>query len=394
MPATSSPSPTPLPLSGVRVLDLSRLLPGPWATWQLVAMGADVLRVESPGVGDYARLTPPMIGGASALFTVLNRGKRSITVDLKTAAGRQLVLELADRADVVFEQFRPGVLDRLGLGWEVLRARKADAILCSLTGYGQTGPLATAAGHDMNYQALAGVLHLQGTADAPTLSTPPMADLAGASAAVSAVLGALLHRERAGEGQHLDVSLTEAVGAFAAPFLAGWNAAVAQGDAPAGRGEALLDGGLAQYSVYRTKDGGHLAVGALEPKFFARFAGVCGHPEWMQVPALPGPRQAELKDAVARAVAGRTREEWEEALSGIDCCVTVVRRPDELAAVQHFRERGALEERGGVSWPASVLGPALTGPPVEPGADTDAVLAELGYGPKKVATLRAAGVVE
>ena len=386
-------------LEGIRVLDLSRLLPGPFATWQLASMGADVLRVESPGLGDYARVMPPMLGRVSALFHVINRGKRSIVLDLKQESGREILLSLVRESDVVFEQFRPGVMDRLGLGYETLKQQKSDVILCSLTGYGQTGPLAPAAGHDMNYLALSGVLHMQGTAGGPpALGTPPTADLVGAQTAVTAILGALLRRGTTGEGAWLDVSMTDAAAGFAAPFIASWNAALADHEEPAERGRALLTGGIAQYAVYETKDGGHLAVGALEPKFFKRFAELCGHPEWMEVPPLPVTTQPELRAAVAAVVALRTRDEWHEALDGTDCCVTVVRRPDEIADQPQIAHRGLLrtaEHEGTlVHWPDSPVGPPLKGGPAEPGADTDAVLARLGFTREAISGLRAAGAVE
>jgi len=391
------PWPSPC-LDGVRVLDLTRLLPGPFATWQLAAMGADVLRVESPGLGDYARVMPPMIGPVSALFHVINRGKRSIVVNLKSDEGRAVVRDLVRQSDVVFEGFRPGVMARLGLDYATLRELKEDIILCSLTGYGQTGPLASAAGHDMNYVALSGVLHMNGTAGGlPAVGTPPTADLVGAWTAVVQILGALLRRATTGQGQHLDVAMSEAVAAFTGPFIAGWNAELAAGGTPAERGEALLSGGIAQYRIYETKDGGHLAVGALEPKFFQQFSTLCGHPEWMAVPPLLGDGQPALIAAVAEVVASKTRDEWEEALAGTDCCVTVVRRPDELGAQEQFAARGMLgrAEHGGteVVWPETPVGPPLTGAPPSPGQHTDEVLAELGVGAERIAQLREMGAV-
>ena len=386
-------------LDGVRVLDLSRLLPGPYATWLLGAMGADVLRIESPGLGDYARWMPPMLGPVSAMFHVINRGKRSMVVDLKTDAGRAIVLKLVAQSDVVFEQFRPGVLDRLGIGYDVLRAAKEDVILCSLTGYGQTGPMAGAAGHDMNYQALAGVLWLQGSRGGPpALSTPPMADLVGAQTAVTAVVGALLRRERTGEGAWLDVSMTDAVAGFAAPFVAAINALVASGEPEPTRGDGLLSGGLAQYNVYACKDDGWLAVGALEPKFFARFAAVCAHPEWMKIPALPSPQQAQLRADVGAVVATRTRDEWEAALEGVDCCVTVIRQPGETAREPQLVARGLVRHgppgQESVGWADTPLGPPVEGSPPGVGEHTDEVLGELGMDAGTIETLRASGVVE
>ncbi len=386
-------------LDGIRILDLSRLLPGPYATWLLGAMGADVLRVESPGLGDYARWMPPMLGPVSAMFHVINRGKRSIVVDLKTDAGREIVLKLVAGSDVVFEQFRPGVLDRLGIGYDVLRGVKPDVILCSLTGYGQTGPMAQAAGHDMNYQALAGVLALQGSRGGPpALSTPPMADLVGAQTAVTAVVGALFRRLRTGEGAWLDVSMTDSVAGFAAPFVAALNALVDAGEPEPPRGDGLLSGGLAQYNVYECRDGGWLAVGALEPKFFARFAAVCEHPEWMQIPALPNPLQRQLRADIAAVVAGRTQQDWEQALAGVDCCVTVVRQPAQTPHEPQLQARGLLRQGPpgleSVGWADTPLGPPIQGAPPGVGQHTDEVLAALGLDPEAIRAMRASGVVE
>ena len=393
--ACAAPAPC---LQGVRVLDLTRLLPGPFASWQLAAMGADVLRVESPGLGDYARFMPPMLGPVSALYHVLNRGKRSIVVDLKQDAGRELVLDLVAQSDVVFEQFRPGVMARLGLSYEVLAARKPDVILCSVSGYGQTGPMAGDAGHDMNFLALSGMLHMQGSlGGGPALGTPPTADLVGAQTAVIAILGALLRRASTGEGQWLDVSLTDAIAGFAAPMVAAWNTAVAAGGEPEPRGRGLLSGGLAQYSVYETQDGGHLAVGALEPKFFEIFAHLCAHPEWMAVPALLVPEQEALRASVAAVVAGRTRDEWEAALRGVDCCVTVVRRPDEIGADPQLAARGFLRSEtlvgAPVHWADTPVGAPLRGSAPLPGAHTDEVLAGLGLTASQIEALRSSGAV-
>lgn len=380
-------------LQGIRVLDLTRLLPGPYASWILASMGAEVLKVEGPSPGDYARAMPPHLGAVGAMFHVVNRGCRSLAIDLKNPAGRDLLLQLVPRFDVVFEQFRPGVMDRLGLGYDALRAAREDIILCSLSGYGQTGPLRDAAGHDLNYQAHAGQLWLGGNRDeAPPVPTIPTADLCGAMNAVTAIVGALLRRERQGGGAWLDISMTDSVAALGAPFVAAWTG---MGEQAWKRGGALLGGGLANYAIYPTKDGQHLAVGALEPKFFVRFATICGHPEWAQTPPLPGPWQEPLRVQVAAAVASRTREEWEAALDGVDCCVTPVLDPAEAMERPLFRERGLTsEETSGAVWVEHPLGPATAGAAPQHGEHTDAVVRdELGLDDGAVAALRAAGVL-
>jgi alpha-methylacyl-CoA racemase len=381
--------PLPQPcLEGVRILDLTRLLPGPFASWLLLSMGADVIKVEDTGPGDYARYMPPMIGASSAMHHVVNRGKRSIAVDLKTEEGRQIVLELAASADVVFEQFRPGVIDRLGIGYDALRAVKSDVILCSLTGYGQTGPLAPAAGHDMNYQALVGALYLQGEAGRKAnMTAVPMADLAGSWASVTAILGALLRRAATGEGAHLDIAMSDAVGVMAAPFTSGWTVD------PYERGTSLLTGGLACYDTFPTSDGRTLAVGALEPKFFARFAEIVGHPEWSGASLSPGPAQTELHAQVAAVVAERTLEQWLDALGDADCCVTPVLTPQEAGDHPHIAFRGLRGHSEGATWVESPFGPAPTAPAPTQGQHTDAVLTEIGRSAEAIGSLRASGVV-
>jgi crotonobetainyl-CoA:carnitine CoA-transferase CaiB-like acyl-CoA transferase len=381
--------PLPQPcLEGIRILDLTRLLPGPFATWLLASMGAEIIKVEDTGPGDYARFMPPMLGGASAMHHVMNRGKRSIAVDLKKPEGRAIVLDLAAGCDVVFEQFRPGVIERLGIGWDALKAVKPDVILCSLTGYGQTGPLAHAAGHDMNYQALVGALYLQGEAGSKAgVTAIPMADLAGSWASVTAILGALLRRSATGEGAHLDIAMTDAVGVMAAPFTSGWTVE------PYERGRSLLTGGLACYATFPTKDGRTLAVGALEPKFFARFADIAGHPEWEGASPYPGPEQTELHAAVAAVVAGRTLDEWVAALGDSDCCTTPVLTPAEAGEHPHIEARGLRGRSGAASWVESPFGPAPQAPAPAQGEHTDAILVELGRSRDAIASMRANGVV-
>ena len=381
-----------LPLQGVRVLDLSRLLPGPYASWLLASMGAEVLRVEGPTSPDYTRAMPPVVDGLSAFFRVLNRGKRSIVVDLKQDAGREIVLDLVERSDVLLEQFRPGVLDRLGLGPAALAARKADLIVCSITGYGQTGPRAQEAGHDLNYEALSGLLWMSGHAGGRPPNPPiPHADLAGSMNAVIGVLGALLHRQRTGEGSRLDVSMTESVGALAAPFLAGWSLGQ---ERAAGRGGDVLTGAMAQYRTYACSDGEYLAVGALEPKFFARFAAALGHPEWAGLLPMPGPHQAPLIAEVEAVIATQPRDHWAELLRDVDCCVTPVLHPAEAMREPQFTERDAVGRAGEAAWIESPAGPVTGGLAPHAGQDTREVLVELGLDAAAIDALVAARVVE
>jgi alpha-methylacyl-CoA racemase len=284
------------PLEGVRVLDLTRLLPGPLATLALADLGARVDKLEDPGPGDYLRHMPPQRDGTNGAFLALNRDKRAGVLDLKNPSGAAAFLRLIRAYDVVIESFRPGVLARLGLGYDALRAANPRLIVCAITGYGQDGPLVDRAGHDINYLARAGVLGVTGPADAPpALSGAQVADVAGGSLwAVSAILAALFARERTGEGRVLDVSMCEGAMPLAA-FAFG--SVLAEGKGPA-RGEHFLDGGIAPYNTYRTRDGKHVSLGALEPKFWTKFCRAVGLEASMDDLA-PGPHQPALRANVA-----------------------------------------------------------------------------------------------
>ena len=358
-------------------------------------MGAEVVKVEDTGAGDYARNMPPMIGEVSAMFHVLNRGKRSLSIDLKCDEGRSLLLRMVADFDVVIEQFRPGVMPRLGIGYDELCGVNPDIILCSLTGYGQSGPLAAQAGHDINYQALAGTLWMEGAAGGPpTVPGLPSGDLYGAMAAVSAVLAALLRRERSGGGEWIDLSISDVVASVGAPLLA---AATQQGEHAPGRGEAILSGGLAQYDTYRTRDDRYLAVGALEPKFMLRFAELVGHPEWLQVIPLPGVHQDDLRAEIAAVIAARTRDEWTTLLEDVDCCVTPVLDPVEAARHPQFKARGlaasAPQGEGPACWVDTPFGAKNDASAPLQGAHTVEILAEFGFDADEIAALRARAVI-
>ncbi len=256
------------PLNGVRVLDLSRLIPGPFCTLILSDLGASVDKLEDPHVGDYLRVFPPMKRGLSGRFNALNRDKRSLCLDLKKPEGRDALLRLARHYDVVVESFRPGVLDKLGVGFAALARENPRLVMLSISGYGQDGPLRDRAGHDLNYIALGGVLGVAGPPDRPP-PTPAvqLADIAGGALfGAVGILAALYERERTGRGQQVDVSMCEGALAFLIPELGSYDAA----GTPPRRGGELLIGGAACYGVYRTKDGRFLSVGALEPKFWTR----------------------------------------------------------------------------------------------------------------------------
>jgi crotonobetainyl-CoA:carnitine CoA-transferase CaiB-like acyl-CoA transferase len=325
---------TSQPLHGVRVLDFSTLLPGPMCSLLLAEAGAEVVKVERPGSGDEMRSYAPKLGIDSVNFALLNRGKRSITLDLKSPAGRDEALQLARNADVVIEQFRPGVMTRLGLGYEQLRAVNPRIVYCSISGYGQSGPLANVAAHDLNYLAESGMLALSAGADgAPVLPPALIADLAGgAYPAVMNVLLAVMQRERTGEGCHLDVSMADNLFTLMYWGLGnGW--AADQWPSP---GDALVTGGSPRYNVYRTADDKFLAAAPLEQKFWENFIRVIDAPHLLDDSRDP---QGTIR-SVAKVVVSRTAEEWERRLADIDVCVVVVKSLREAVDNPHFVERG------------------------------------------------------
>jgi alpha-methylacyl-CoA racemase len=316
-----------LPLAGVRVLDFSTLLPGPMATLVLAEAGAEVTKLERPGVGDEMRTYVPKLGDDSANFTLLNRGKGSVTADLRDPAVRDQVLAWTADVDVVVEQFRPGVMDRLGLGYPAVRGVNPGVVYCSITGYGQQGPDAGRAGHDLNYLAESGMLGdaVDDRGD-PHLPPTVLADIAGGSyPAVINILLALRRRERTGRGTHLDVAMLRGLEPLAYTALA-THAGSGSWPRP---GRGLLTGGSPRYAIYRTADDRHLAAAPLEQRFWDRFT------ELIELPAElrdDDGREAEVKAAVAELVAKRTAAEWDELFAGHDVCCSVVATFAEAAA--------------------------------------------------------------
>jgi alpha-methylacyl-CoA racemase len=391
--------PSPVgPLAGLRVLDLSRLLPGPFASLVLADLGARVDKIEDPAGGDYLRAMPPLRGDTSTMFLALNRNKRSACVDLKKASGRAALLELVAHYDVLLEQFRPGVLDRLGLGHATLRERNPRLIVCALTGYGQHGPLAPRAGHDLNYLARAGVLGMNGPAGAPP-QVPgfQLADIGGGLWCVAGILAALHRRDATdatgavGEGAVIDVSMVESSMAFA---ISGFGQLFGGRLAP--RGDGPLTGGLALYGTYATRDGRHVSLGALEPKFWNAFCAGAGLQAEMSA-LFPGPHQAALKETLRELFASRTRAEWEAFAREHDCCLEPVLDPDELRSDDHLRARGAFFDIDSPWGPLEQLKTPLTPagaehrPPPRQGEHTDEILRDAGIDDATIAAMRAEG---
>ena len=394
-----------LPLEDLRVLDLSRLLPGPFCSLLLADCGADVIKVEDTGMGDYARWSPPFHEGveksaSGALFLALNRNKRSIRVNLKSDGGRELMLKLAQDADIVLESFRPGVLDRLGVGYEALKAVNPGIVYCAISGYGQDGPYADRAGHDLNYLAKAGLLGLTGDVGGPPVqSAAQIADIgAGSLMAAFAILAAIRERDRSGEGQSIDISMTD--GALA--WMVMPSAVTLAGGKPPRRGEGELAGGLICYRPYECKDG-WVSVGALEPKFWQAWCEGTGHEELIEKQfERPG---SEAHKAVEAVFMERTRAEWGDFGAKHDCCVEPLLEVEEALESELFKARGmvtGLTQPGAVNPVRTVASPlAFSRTPVDNdrlpapslGEHTHEVLAAAGYEAEQIAALEASGAI-
>ena len=378
-----------LPLGRFRMLDLSRQLPGPFCSTLLADLGMDVLVITAPrdpfGMG----------------IPFLARNKRSMTLDLKTDAGRDIFLRLVDSADVLLEGFRPGVMQRLGFDWEALRARNPRLVYCAISGYGQDGPYRERVGHDVNYLGFAGVIDITGTTGGPpAIPGVQIADIGGgALMAATGILSALLAREATGEGQLVDIAMMD--GAVAWQVIHVFDA-LAQGTRQR-RGETMLTGRFPCYALYETKDGRWLTVGALEPHFWRTLCGALGMPELAEHQFADGSARDETFRRVRAKFKERTMAEWVAALADLDVCVGPVATVGEMLDDPQVRHRQMVTEvvdRAGVSrrtlgnpLKLSATPPTFRTPPAEFGAHTDEVLAGLGYSPADVGGLRARGVV-
>jgi len=327
-----------LPMSGIRILDLSRLLPGPYLTKLLTDLGAEVIKIETPLAGDYTRLAPPEMG-LGGLYETLNRGKQSLALNYRNPRGHQLFMGLAKTADVILEGFRPGTAERHGIGYEDIKALKPDIIYCSLSGYGQEGPYRGQAGHDINYEALGGALALNAQpGEKPVPFGLPIADLSGAMLAGIAILGALFGRERTGQGAYLDMALLDGVLSWMTP-LAG--AAFFSGFELSAGSHPLL-GGLPCFNIYQAADGKYLTLAALEPTFWQAFCQVVGRDD-----LLPRQFDRTIKEEIADIFRQKGQQEWLEAFEGTDGCVEAVNSFAEMLAHPQVRARGYVQEEAG-----------------------------------------------
>ncbi len=335
-------------LDGVRVVDLSQYIPGPFATRQLADLGADVIKIEPPG-GDPMRrfmaADSETSAQTSAIYRHLNRGKRVCRLDLKQEDGKRVFADLLRQADILLESFRPGVLDRLGFARDRLDALNPKLIHCALSGFGQTGPWAQRAGHDINYCAVAGQSIVSGTAEQPIMGYPPIADHAGALQATVAMLAALHGRERRGRGVFLDIGITESILSW--QYLPGLSGET-------GRAASILTGGAACYNIYRCADGAFISIGAIEAHFWSNFCHALDRPQWVGRQFEPMPQAALIAEVNALIETGDSRH-WHQRLDAIDCCYAPLLDPLELAAHPYLRSLG-FDPQSGPGYPGRIDG--------------------------------------
>lgn len=390
-----------MPLEGLKVLDLSRLLPGPFCSMILADMGAEVLKIENPRQADPFRTQAPLVNGEGSVFLMLNRNKRSMTLNLQTEQGRAIFKELVKESDVLLEQFRPGVMERLGLGYESVQAINPQIIYCSISGFGQYGPYRDKASHDINHISISGVLDaLRPKEGPPVLPGVPIAGaMGGALWAANSILTALLGRERNGQGQYLDVSITDGLLTLHC-FLGG--AYLASGHMPKA-GDSEITGAFAYYHIYETRDGRYLSLGAYEAKFWAAFCTLIGRPEYIDEQFAPRARQAEIIADLQATMKTKTLAQWMAELGGLDICLTPVQNMAETFSDPHFRDRQMVvdvDHRGQPGLPTIAYPVKFSATPAQvkwapphQGQHSREVLCGLGYSEEQIEGLERTGVI-
>ena len=392
----------PRPLDGIRVLDLSRLLPGPYASHILAAFGAEVIKVEKPGEGDYMREYLPKTQGVHAAFLTINRGKKSLAIDLKHEAGKKAFIALAKTSDVVLDGFRPGVMDRLGLGHEQLSEINPKLIYAALTGYGQTGAYSQLAGHDLNYLAYAGLLELLGEWEGiPAVPGAQIADVAaGSLPTVIGVLLALQHRATTDKGQMVDIAMFDAVLGLMPVQIANYSATKRRPK----RGQERLFGRYACYNIYPVRNSRYLAVAALEPKFWRALCETIGREDLIEDQYVEGDAQQILKAELTRTFQKREVSDWMEIFGEADVCVTEVREISRAVQDDNVDARrmvtpirgadGTVYEQLGVFPKLSDSPGYIKGEPPARGADSRRILESLDYTAERIDELVEASVIE
>jgi alpha-methylacyl-CoA racemase len=397
------------PLSGIKVLDLTKLAPGPFCTMILGDLGADIIKVEEPGApggrraqqaGAAGTLGPAAAFSASP-YNALNRNKKSIGLNLKSGPGKEIYLRLAQRADVVVEEFRPGVAKRLGVDYEVLSTRNPRLIYCAITGYGQNGPYRDLVGHDLNYIATAGVLSILGRPDQPpTIPHNLLADYAGGGMhGAVGILAALVARQQTGRGQYVDISMLDGAVALMAQTFSTF---FASGQVPR-RGETMLDGGIPNYNVYLTRDNKYLTIAALEPWFFANLCRALGCEQYIPH-EYDAARREEIHRFLSETFKTKTRDEWFEILTKSDICAGRMLTVDETADDPHVRARKMVVEieaaaglkvrQIGISVKLSDTPGAIRSLAPSLGQHTEEILGELGYGTEQIERWRNEGAIK
>ncbi|MCG8616588.1 MAG: CoA transferase [Desulfobacterales bacterium] len=387
-------------LSSLKILDFSALLPGPFATLTLADLGADVVHVESPDRPDLMRFYPPVKDGRSAAHAHLNRSKRSLGIDLKSDDGKEIIRRMVKDYDIILEQFRPGVMDRLGLGYADLKAVNPGLIYCAVSGYGQTGPFRDRAGHDINYLSVAGVISYNGRkSTGPGPMNLQVADIAGGSYhAVMAILAAVIHRQQTGKGQYIDVSLTDAAFSMQATTLAN---AIEAGIDPDLEGD-IFNGGTF-YDCYETRDGKYISIASIEPGFFSSLCEILGFPELAVHALSPDPEiQAMVKDKISSAIKSKSSGHWEKVFAAADCCAepvyTLTQALDhpQIQArelIVDVPEGKGIRRQAGFPVKFSDFEPSYKFTGADIGAHTLEVLPETGFAPDKIQELLRDGVI-
>jgi crotonobetainyl-CoA:carnitine CoA-transferase CaiB-like acyl-CoA transferase len=324
------------------MLDLSRLLPGPYCSLLLADLGMEVLKIEDLETGDYMRKAGPVRKQDSAYFIAVNRNKKSMTLNLKVKEGKEIFLKLIETYDTILESFRPGVMDRLGIGYEELKERNPRVILCSLSGYGQDGPYRERSGHDINYVSLGGVLDLIGAKDdPPVIPGVQMADLgAGGMMSAIAILAAIVHREKRGEGQHLDVAMLDGMISWLSIHAAKY---FMDKELPK-RGDMVLSGRYACYHVYETKDGRYMSLGALEPRFWENFCETIGRSELVLKQYLEGEERLHLIKEIQKIFKTKTQKDWVDTFKNVDACCEPILNLEEVFHHPHVLHRQMVKE--------------------------------------------------
>ncbi|MDR7076137.1 crotonobetainyl-CoA:carnitine CoA-transferase CaiB-like acyl-CoA transferase [Neobacillus niacini] len=330
-----------MPLNNIRVLDLSRLLPGPYCTQLLADFGAEVIKVEEPKLGDYARWGEPKIGEYKPIFSSLNRNKKSITLDLKNMEDKKSFIELVKTSDVLVESFRPSVMKNLGLDYDTLKEINPKLVYCAITGYGQNGPYKDKPGHDINYLSIAGLLQFNGEKDnKPIPPATQIADIGGGSLmAAVGILTALMGRNQTGKGQFVDISMTDGVLSWLQTILPDY--LVGQDKQ---KGELKLSGGKAAYSVYETADNRYLSVGALEPKFWKEFCEGIERLDFIPLLEAPFTEQEKLKAEIEQIIKKKTLDEWVAIFDQLDACVSPVLLLEEVLNHPQIKARDMIVE--------------------------------------------------